>query len=68
MERTPTLIFELAGFSTGWLGLEGLEKMTFQAQKRFSSNELEFWWFLLIPLCLPQSAIEGWLGWLSFFL
>lgn len=59
--QSPTLILKLAGFSTGWLGLEGPDKMMLQAEKRFSSNELEFWWFLLIPLCLPQSTIEGWL-------
>lgn len=38
--------FEFAGFSTGCLGLGGLDERTCQAQQRFGSNELEFWWFL----------------------
>lgn len=54
--------------ATGWPGLRGPDEMTLPTQQRFSSNELEFWWFLLIPLCLPQSAVEGRLTWLSFFL
>lgn len=49
--RLPTLGPELGGLST-----TGRAWTLLQAAEHFSSNELEFWWFLRTPLCLPQSV------------